>query len=274
MINNKTKLFISIGTKPGGTGTFIYNNLFKKKNINAIYKSFKIENLNDLIKSIRTLKIDGFSVSMPYKSKIIPFLDNLDHTSKLINSVNTVLYKHGKLSGYNSDVYGIKAALTKYKIPRNSKILIVGLGGTAASALFVSSKLFKQENIFITNRSKKKIKFLKKITEFHYLDKIEIKKNQYSLDVIINCTPIGMDHQKNKLPVTINLVKKASFIIDFVNKPVNTKLISEAKRLKKNYVSGDYISINQLLRQFFIYKGIKIDYKQIQSIYNLYEKIK
>ena len=47
MVNNKTQIFISIGTKPGGTGTFIYNNLFKKKNINAIYKSFKVENLHD-----------------------------------------------------------------------------------------------------------------------------------------------------------------------------------------------------------------------------------
>ena len=180
------------------------------------------------------------------------------------------MYKRGKFSGYNSDVYGIKAALTKFRISKNSKILIVGLGGAAASALFVSSKLFKQKNIFITNRSKKKIKFLKKISEFQYLDKKVLKKNKYSFDVIINCTPIGMDHQKNKLPVNVNLVKKATYIIDFVNKPVNTKLISEAKKLKKNYVAGDFISINQLVRQFYIYIGKKIDYKIVSDVYRSY----
>ena len=97
-----------------------------------------------------------------------------------------------------------------------------------------------------------------------------LKKNKYSFDVIINCTPIGMDHQKNKLPVNVNLVKKATYIIDFVNKPVNTKLISEAKKLKKNYVAGDFISINQLVRQFYIYIGKKIDYKIVSDVYRSY----
>ena len=270
MINNKTKIFISIGTNPGNTGTFVYNSFFKKKKFNAIYKSFKIEKLYDLVKSIKTLKIDGFSVAMPYKSKIIPMLDRVESIAKSTNSVNTVLHKKGKLIGYNTDVLGINAALKKYKIKKTHKILIIGLGGAASSTLFALTKIHKLKNIFVTNRSKKKIKNLKKIGKFTFLE--NLNKTNLNFDVIINCSPIGMDNFKKIIPIPQKFVENSSFIIDFVNKPSNTKLIQLAKQNNIKYSTGDYISINQIYNQIGIYLGKKIDYKDVSSIFKLYER--
>lgn len=272
MINNNTKIFISIGSSPGNVGTFIYNRLFKKNNINAIYKSFKVEDLKDAIKSIKTFKVNGFSVAMPFKSKIISELDNVENVAKSINSVNTVLLKNGKLKGYNTDIEGINAAINKYKISIDSKILIIGLGGAASSTLYALNRLNHFKNIFITNRSRRGLSSLKKIGNFVFMQ--NFNKNQIIFDVIINCTPIGMKKHKNDLPIHELLISKSKIVIDFINNPKETKLIKCAKKYHKKNISGDFISMHQMYNQINIYLDKKIAYHQINNAYKAYENNK
>ena len=253
MINNKTKIFISIGTNPGRTGTFIYNNLFRKKKINAIYKSFKIEKLNDLVKSIKTLKIDGFSVAMPYKSKIIPMLDQTEKIAKSINSVNTVLQQRGKLIGYNTDVSGIDAALKKYKIPNESKVLIIGLGGAASCTLFALTKLHKIKNIYVTNRSKKNINILKKIGKFTFLKKI--KNQNIYFDVIINATSLGLK-DGNDFEFNFDNVKDNLIYIDTIYNPMETKTLKFLKENKIKTFNGLDMFIYQGQKSFYLWNKI------------------
>lgn len=107
MINKDTLLFGSFSKKAGNVGCIIFNTCFKHYNINAIYKSFSVNNLNDAIISAKCLGFSGFAVSMPFKSEIIPYLDKTDEIVQKTNSCNTVIVKNGKLEGYNTDYYSI-----------------------------------------------------------------------------------------------------------------------------------------------------------------------
>lgn len=116
MINKDTLLFGSFSKKAGNVGCIIFNTCFKHYNINAIYKSFSVNDLNDAIISAKCLGFSGFAVSMPFKSEIISYLDKTDEIVQKTNSCNTVIVKNGKLEGYNTDYYSIYDYLDSLKI--------------------------------------------------------------------------------------------------------------------------------------------------------------
>ena len=90
IINNKTKLFLSISSTPGNTGAKFHNFYYKKYNFNNVYIPLKLKNLSKIkfLKDSNT--IGGFSVSMPFKQKILKYIDKIDNISKRTKSVNTV----------------------------------------------------------------------------------------------------------------------------------------------------------------------------------------
>ena len=195
MIDTNTKIFISISNKRSALGTKIYGMLFDKYKINSIYKSFVISNLNDAIKAVKTLSISGFSVSMPFKQKIIKKVDILDDSAKKTGSINTVLIKNKKLIGYNTDLEGAKKAISQIKIKKKDNILIIGSGGTARTISYALKKEFKFKNIFIFSRNKSNSRKL--INDFDLLN-FKLKKK---FDFLINCTPQGMLGEK-KIPIS------------------------------------------------------------------------
>ena len=108
MINNKTKIYISISKFPGSTGSLLHNTGYKILNLNCIYVPLKCENYKDLGLFINNLNFKGISVSMPYKSKVIKFLDQLDISSKKTGVANTILRNKNKLKGFNTDFLALK----------------------------------------------------------------------------------------------------------------------------------------------------------------------
>lgn len=111
MIDKNTKLYGSFSIKAGSVGCRIFNTSFKYDNINAIYKSFSIDDIEDAVKSAKCLSFSGFAVSMPFKSQIIKFLDETDEIVKKVGTCNTVLIKDNRLIGYNTDYLAIESFL-------------------------------------------------------------------------------------------------------------------------------------------------------------------
>ena len=260
MINTDTKFFISISKKPSSLGTKIYGNLFQKYKINSVYKSFVISNLNSAIEAIKTLSISGFSVSMPFKEKILKKVDILDDSVKKTGSVNTVLVNNKKLIGYNTDLVGAEKAVKKIKITKKDNILICGSGGTSRTISYILRKKSNFKNVYIFSRNKKTSKKLIKnlnLLKFNH-------KKKY--DILINCTPLGMANEK-KIPFPESYIKNCKGVIDFVNNPPNTSLIKLAKKHNKKFVDGIFISLNQITKQFQIYTNKKISFSKIKNIF-------
>ena len=121
----------------------LHNFWLKKNNINAVYdkEEYEPSELKSLISKIRKEKINGINITVPFKEKIIPFLDKLSPEAEITQSVNTIHFNKQSVVGYNTDIYGFETAIKdiKYDI-ENKKILILGAGGVVPSRIFALNK--------------------------------------------------------------------------------------------------------------------------------------
>lgn len=147
----------------------LHNYWFKKYNIEATYSLFNIkeQEIEPVIKKIKNKELSGVNVTLPYKQKVIPYINQLVNDAKSTNSVNTIFLDNtGTLIGENTDVFGLQAAYLK-EIPNieSKKALVIGAGGVSPSVIFSLQKS-KIENITIINRTHEKSIFLKKNLAF------------------------------------------------------------------------------------------------------------
>ena len=109
--------------------------------LNYVYKALKVQNLGKTISSLRELNIKGCSVSMPFKERVIRYLDKLDPLVKKTGAVNTILNKNKKLIGFNTDINGAAKALEYLNIKSNDTILILGAGGVSRAIIIALRKM-------------------------------------------------------------------------------------------------------------------------------------
>jgi shikimate 5-dehydrogenase len=125
LINKDTKIFCSFSSNPGNNGCEFFNTKFQENNINAIYKSFHSDDIVKSINAVKTLNITGFAVSMPFKTTILNYVDELDEASKNIGAANTITNIDGYLKAYNTDWLGV----SKYLLEDINFLTILGDGG-------------------------------------------------------------------------------------------------------------------------------------------------
>jgi len=246
---NDSQLCISIAERPGVYGITVHNAGYHALGLNFFYKAFGTNDVEGAIHGVRALGIRGCSVSMPFKEKVIPLLDKLDFLAEEAKAVNTIVNNKGCLTGYNTDVIGIKKCLQPLKI-KNKKILLLGSGGIARAFLVVLKNL-KLNNITICNRTLKKGKTLAKEFDVNFVKWSE--RNNFDADMIINATSIGMLPHDNLLPISKNKITCTEIIMDVVASPSNTKLIKLAKKHKKITISGPELAFYQACEQFKLY---------------------
>lgn len=200
----------------------------------ADYKYELIERAEDEIKSFFDEKnFEAINVTIPYKETVIPYLDVVSDIASRIGAVNTVVNKNGKLYGYNTDYYGMKALIEKIEIDLTGKrVLILGTGGTSKTAYVVSKDLGASE-ILVVSRSKKE----NCIT-------YEEAMNQ-DAHVIINTTPSGMYPDCDSSPIDISGFNNLEGIVDAVYNPLCTKLVLDAKKMGLKAEGGLYMLVMQ-----------------------------
>ena len=122
--------FAVIGHPIGHTmSPFIHDRLFSLTGHKPEYSVLDVPSLTQALPALRTL--DGFNITIPHKSDIIPLLDGIDEKAKLFGSVNTVRVEDGKMTGYTTDGVGCKKALARYGLDFNGELLLLGRGGAA-----------------------------------------------------------------------------------------------------------------------------------------------
>ena len=151
----------------------------------------------------------GFSVTIPHKESILPFLDDIDSTTKKIGAINTVVNKDGKLTGYNTDcmaaVKGLEGGLEGNKSTlKDKKIAIIGAGGAARAIAFGLKE--KGCDITIYNRTLERAKRLSNDVGCKYRRFEEI--SELNTDILINSTSIGMFPNVEESPVPKAVLKK------------------------------------------------------------------
>lgn len=219
------------------------------------------------LKELSLDEFDGFmkkkdflaiNVTIPYKEKVIPYLDYIDETALKIKAVNTIVNNNGKLYGYNTDYYGLKSLIIKNDIEiKNKKVLILGTGGTSKTTSIVLNDLSPKEIIFVSRTKKDNV-----IT---YLEAIN---NHSDANVIINTTPCGMYPNNNDIPIDLNNFNQLEAVIDVIYNPLKTKLIIQAQNKKLKTATGLYMLVSQAVYASSKFINKEVDIKLIDNIYD------
>ncbi len=213
---------------------------FKKLGLEGYsYQNFEIEHLKDFFENATLLSsISGLNVTIPYKEKVIPFLDVLDPIAKEVGAVNTircsVLNNKLHLKGYNTDVMGFEHSLKK-DLPNLKKALILGTGGASKAIEYVC----KKNNIEITFVSRTKTASNISYTELNSLD-----VSHYQL--IVNTTPVGTYPNVNETPeFPFEKITSNHFVYDLIYNPEETLFLKKARQQGAKTMNGLPMLIEQ-----------------------------
>lgn len=164
-------------------------------------------------------KFAAVNVTIPYKQTVMQYLDQISDTAKRIGAVNTVVNRNGRLYGYNTDYDGMKALIEKNGIDlKNKKVLILGTGGTSATARTLAEDMGARLIISVSRSGKSgSVTYENAVTDHR------------DADIIINTTPSGMYPNCASQPVDIAAFDKLEGVIDAVYNPLRTQLVLSAE---------------------------------------------
>ena len=233
----------------------LHNYWIKKNRINAIYEKQKLDEneLKNVILNIKKKKLHGINVTVPFKKKIIPFLDTLSLEAEKTQSVNTIYLENNKVIGHNTDINGFELSIKKLKYNTiDKRVLILGAGGVVPSIIFALNKL-KVSEIKISNRTKNKAEKLKDLFKnIKVFDWGDIPK----FDMIINATSVGLN-KDDKINLNFSKVGNNKFFYDVIYNPSETNFLKIGKKLGNKTENGKLMFIYQAFAAFEIWHGVK-----------------
>jgi len=275
MITGKTKVVGVIGHPiEHSMSPPMHNNAFKQLDMDWVYVAFHVlpENIGKLMESCKTLDIKGLNVTIPHKTAVIPFLDEIDPIAEKIGAVNTIQFKNGISKGYNTDGLGAIKSLQKHTSLEGKNVLILGAGGASKAISFT----LINENInslTIANRSQdnalKLIDNIKQHTGFKKIGYVDIKDADEiinDVDIIINTTPIGMYPNHNvDAPIKTDKINDNHVVMDIIYNPLETVLLKESRLNGAKTINGTSMLINQGLVSFEIFTGMEASYESFEE---------
>ena len=220
-----------------------FNEKFHSEDIDAEYVNFEIPTIDEFLQVIAANPtLNGLNVTIPYKEKVISYLDEVDKDAAAIGAVNVIKFEHNKgklkLIGYNSDVIGFSRSIEPLLESYHTKALILGTGG-ASKAVNYSLKKLGLSTLFVsrTKHTENTVTYDELTPEL---------MDEYK--VIVNCTPVGMYPQADKCPeIPYECLTPRHLLYDLLYNP-NTTLF-----MKKGEEQGAVVKngLEMLLLQAF-----------------------
>jgi 3-dehydroquinate dehydratase/shikimate dehydrogenase len=251
-LDKQTQVFGVIGHPLAQSkGVHLHNPLFAGAGSKAVYCRFPVMNLSLFMKHIAPL-LAGFSVTIPHKQKIIPFLQSIDPAAREIGAVNTVLRRQEGLWGTNTDGAGALDAIEESVKVSGKEMLLIGAGGAARAILYEAKK--RGADVLVANRTAERAKHLAR--EFGVRAVVMRDLQGQKFDILVNATSVGMVPNDGESPVPKNLIKGKA-VFDVVYNPPVTRFLREAADAGAVTISGMEMYINQAARQSELYTGKK-----------------
>ncbi|HHW48560.1 MAG TPA: shikimate dehydrogenase [Clostridiaceae bacterium] len=261
----------------------IHNTISNLLGVNAIYIPLKsnINNLEDTIKGLKAINVAGFNITIPFKEKVMQYLDECSQEARLIGAVNTVVNKNGRLIGYNTDAEGFSKSFEEAfgKSFKSARIMVLGAGG-AARAVAVKAAMQGADTINIVNRTSWKAAEIASLINNHFECKAEavgfenIKQRNLleKTDVIINTTPIGMYPDIDNSPVSVeNNFSEKHIVYDLIYNPPETKLLKHAKKCGARTLNGLGMLLRQAILAYELITGISVPDDVSSTVITLFE---
>ena len=188
MINKDTEIYCSFAKEAGNVGCKVFNTAFKYYDMNKIYKSFSVDNIEDAVNAVKTLDIKGFAVTMPFKTEVLDYVDYMSNGVKAVRAANTIINERGILTAYNTDYNAAKEVLDECL---DVDLYILGNGGYSKAVHQAAKDLGYNPNI-ITRNNWNEIKEIRDSIIFNCtpVENIEVDKSNDFIDCIVS-TPTG-----------------------------------------------------------------------------------
>ena len=255
MIDADTRVFCVFGNPVRHSKSpLIHNAAFKDKGINAAYLAFEVQDAGAAVQAVRTLDIQGASVTIPFKESIMAHLDWIDPAARAIGAVNTLVNKDGLIKGYNTDCQAAVAPLTGFGISGKT-VCIVGAGGAARA---VAHGIAAQGgDIIITNRTEQKGRDLAESVGARFIPAGQAAG--IKADVLINTTSIGMIPKADEISFAPDALTSGMVVMDVVYTPLKTRLLEAAQQKGCTTIDGLSMFIAQAAAQFELWTGMMPD---------------
>ena len=177
----------------------------------------------------------AINVTIPYKQTVIPYLDEVSDIATRIGAVNTIVNRAGKLYGYNTDYYGMKALIDRVGLDlRGKKVLVLGTGGTSKTARVVATDLGASLVLTVSRRKTEEFITYEEAAALHA-----------DAEILINTTPAGMYPDCESVPMDIGGFSRLEGVIDAVYNPLRTNLVLDAMERGIKAEGGLYMLVMQ-----------------------------
>ena len=228
---------------------FIHNHAYQLTATNAVYLAWEVaeEQVEQSLQQLRVLDMLGANISMPYKKKVLPYLDQVDESAQLIGSVNTIVQKDGCLTGYNTDGLGFLKSLPKTFSIKDKKLVLLGAGGAATAIILEAIRQGVAEiHLFVRPESLAKYQAtfspLSEALSFsivlHDLSRRDqVNAMMVGTDLLINATGLGMDGVSLPVPKDFTF-PKGCLVADLAYFPAKTPFLQLAEKQELQTVNG------------------------------------
>ena len=180
-------------------------------------------------------EIGGLNVTIPYKRDVMQYCDEIDPAAEIIGSVNTLVRRDGRLTGYNTDIDGFLYTLRRAGISlKGKKVLILGSGGASLTAR-AAAKTEGARQVVVVSRA----------GEDNYEN---LPDRHGDAEVLINTTPVGMWPKLEGSPVDLHLLPKLTDVADVIYNPGRTNLLLQAEELGLRRAGGLPMLVQQAKR--------------------------
>ena len=255
-INGKTKLFGIIGNPVSHSlSPLMHNRALQICGENGVYLPLHTDDLEAAIQGLRGMRIDGVSVTIPYKEQVLGLLDEIDPVARKIGAVNTIVARREGgatlLYGTNTDWLGANKALAEKIELRGSRAVLLGAGGAARAIGFGLLEAGAEVEIKSRDQVKGRVLAEQLGAAWSPLDGVQL----HDAHILINATSVGMEPGDDVSPIAAEHLAGYTVVMDIVYAPLQTKLLKEAAAFGCTIVNGLEMLLYQGVAQFELWTG-------------------
>ncbi len=235
--------------------------------IDATYQAWEVApgDVGGFIGGLRDPETLGINVTLPHKEAVIPFLDEVDDWATAAGAVNTIVNREGSLTGHNTDGTGFLRALREERgfTPPGRRILVLGAGGAARGVVLALSRE-SAASLVVANRTVSRAQVLAQLATDNGIESAaipltgaELDTAAQSVDLIVNCTTMGMTHGPDEggSPLMSTQIPSTVLINDLVYNPRETPLLREGGRAGAKTLGGIHMLVYQGAASFEMWTG-------------------